>query len=643
MDKVVVTRSKLDTLAQHINAKAGTTGTLTIAQMQATVDGISMGSTPQAVEWHQCPELTRNFLASVTYDPADYSVSHIAEYAPGTAVASNYKPIGRTVGGVTYYNEAPNTATPFVNDGAYGTLKPLDRLRWINCVQAFNVRDLGGWSCDGGTVRYGLLFRGGEVTAADRGVLVGELGIRHDLNLRGSAEATWTVSPLGADVHFTKADAYNWYALDNTEAWRINLRCVFDAVTHGEPVYFHCWAGADRTGTLACVLEGLLGMSQSDIDKDYELTCFYYGTDTDTNARRRNEAEWKGLINEINAKAGTSFQDKCVTFAAELGFTAAEINAYRAAMIDGTPETVTPAISTFSVTNALSDGVTTDNAGASATQYQPYSAKIACASGKAISGVTVKMGGTDITASAWSGRETNLARKVTLSLTGCTGNNARKTVIDGQSYGLTLTAADGYTLDGATVSILMGGADVSTYYKDGSIVIPQVTGNVEITVTAVEQVAGYTNQIPLSTDAEGAVYNGGLGYKTSSRINSSHNVVELTSGTNPAFTTGRIPCQAGDVIRLKNCWIDPDGSPAEYGMNASGLNILFILSDALANASMEMFASGASNAFAENFVYDSAGNCVQFTVKRSTTTEIQFTLCGTAEQAIVTVNEEIAG
>lgn len=41
MDKVVVTKSKLDGLAQHINAKAGTTGAKTIAQMQKTVDGIT--------------------------------------------------------------------------------------------------------------------------------------------------------------------------------------------------------------------------------------------------------------------------------------------------------------------------------------------------------------------------------------------------------------------------------------------------------------------------------------------------------------------------------------------------------------------------------------------------------------------------
>ena len=52
------------------------------------------------------------------------------------------------------------------------------------------------------------------------------------------------------------------------------LTDIFDCVAKDEPVYFHCYAGADRTGTIALILEALLGMSQSDIDKDYELTCF---------------------------------------------------------------------------------------------------------------------------------------------------------------------------------------------------------------------------------------------------------------------------------------------------------------------------------------------------------------------------------
>lgn len=516
MDKVVVTKSKLDSLAQHINAKAGTTGAKTIAQMQATVDGIS---TKMSVTWRQCPEAVRNYLANVTYNPSDYSNSQIANYAPATPVTSNTKPIGKTVGGVTYYNDVPNVETPFSADSAAGTLKPLDALRWINTPRAPNVRDLGGWPCDGGTIKYGLLYRGGEVTSEDRSVLVGQLGIRHDLDLRGTAEANLASSPLGSDVYYTCAPQYAWYALTPVETWVINLRTVFDAVTHGEPVYFHCLVGADRTGTFACVIEALLGVSQSDIDKDYELTCFYTGTSTDALARRRNESEWTGLINQINALPGSTFRDKVVGWVATLGFTAAEINAFRAAMIDGTPETVMPSVNTYTVTNTLTNA-TSDNSAASATEYQPYTAKIAPANGYVVSSVQVKMGGADVTGSVWRGTQTVLRRKVTVGLTHCTSDNSRTSVIDGQGYAATLAAELGYTLEGATISITMGGVDVSTFYKDGVIAIPNVTGDLVITVTAVKQ--AQENMFPAHFfDTDGTtVFGNGKGYENGYRFGS---------------------------------------------------------------------------------------------------------------------------
>ena len=338
---------KLTAIADAIRAKDGTTGTMTLDQMPEKITALS---SKVSVEWHQCPELVRNYLANVTYDPNDYSTSQIANYAPADAVVSNYKPIGVTVGSETYYNEIPNIKTPFANNSKAGTLKPLDFLRWIRTTDratAWNVRDLGGWACDGGTVKYGLLIRGGKLSAADRAVLVGELGIQHDLDLRGREgggsddEPEMTESPLGSDVWYTRTQQYAWYALTPVATWQTYLRCVIDAVTHREPVYFHCTAGADRTGTLACVLEGLLGMSQSDIDKDYELTTFYSGSGSDATARRRNESDWKDLLNAINAVSGKTFRDKCVRFAVgTCSMTMADINAFRAAMIDGTPETL---------------------------------------------------------------------------------------------------------------------------------------------------------------------------------------------------------------------------------------------------------------------------------------------------------------
>jgi len=547
---------------------------------------VDSGSGVENVEWHQCPEAVRNYLAAVTYDPSDYSTSQIANYAPATAVVSNYRPIGKTLGGKTYYNQVPGVATPFAETGIAGTLKPLDFLRYIQ-TNTWNVRDLGGWACDGGTVKYGLLFRGGEPSSADYNVLVKELGIKYDLNLRGSAEATWTKSPLGDDVYFVKADAYNWYSLTNTEAWRINLQCVFDAVTHGEPVYFHCAAGADRTGTLACVLEGLLGMSQSDIDKDYELTTFYSGSDTDANARRRNESEWKGLISAINTKSGSTFRDKCVTFVAELGFTAAEINAYRKAMIDGTPETVTPSISTFAVTNTLA-GVTTDNAATEVTQYQPYEAVISAENGKTISSVSVKMNGVDITAEVWQGDETELYRKVTLNLSNCFTDNTLLRVIDGQSYGANITADAGYELDGTTVSITMGGIDVSNYYSGGKIAIPRVTGDLVITISTVES-GGVAPNILTDSFKVGGASQAAVGYTNGKRLPTSTGVEKDNTSS---CVTGFIPCKAGSVVRIR-----PLTAPADAGVG--GTAVVFYNSEKVMSTASYILTTSASSHFAQ--------------------------------------------
>lgn len=298
-------------------------------------------TSPQNLQWHQCPELSRRFLAEVEYAPDDSTSSSIENYAPAVPAVSNCKPIAYVVENKTFQNEVPGVATEFISDSSYGTITSLDSLRWLNTPDAPNVRDLGGWVCDGGTIKYGLLFRGGEPTANDRGVLVEECGVRHDLDLRGNNEVTITQSPLGSDIHYQRAQVNNWYTLEINDTWKANMRCIFDAISHNEPVFFHCSAGADRTGTLACVLEGILGVSQSDIDKDYELTTFSTGAASESQARRRNEADWQRLMACVNSYTGDTFRDKCVSFVLALGFTLSEINNFRQMMIDGDPEFLT--------------------------------------------------------------------------------------------------------------------------------------------------------------------------------------------------------------------------------------------------------------------------------------------------------------
>lgn len=595
----------------------------------------------EALEWHQCPELVRNYLANVTYDPTDYSTSQIASYAPASDVMSNYKPIGQEAGGVTHYNEVPNVPTPFAGTDAAGTLKPLDALRWIrtrnNSAEAWNVRDLGGWACDGGTVKYGLLIRGGKLAAEDRAVLVGELGIQHDLDLRGREgggsgdEPEMTASPLGSDVWYTRTQQYAWYALVPVETWQAYLRCVIDAVTHREPVYFHCTAGADRTGTLACVLEGLLGMSQSNIDKDYELTTFYSGSGSDATARRRNESDWKGLINAINAVSGDSFRDKCVHFAVgTCGMSMSDINAYRAAMINGTPET----LHWYQTITKNLTGCTISNSASQVEYGESYTATIAPETGKELDTIAVTMGGTDITTTAVAGGVITIPKvtgavtitaaasapsatyTITRNLTNCASSNTANTISEGAAYTTTLSPTGTYKKLGA-ITVTMGGTDISASAVSGStITIAKVTGNIVITCAA--EITNIIDTVGISANTR---------LSTSSGANRTQSGYAAIGANEDAASL--IHLAAGDTLRIKGASLPAsnDNYSAVALHNASGTF-----------STATYLHSGLTW---NGMTFANSGNIV--TATATTEHYIRMSLiCTDASAVIATINEEIS-
>lgn len=537
--------TSIKSIADAIRVKNGKTDTYTVGEM---AEAISSLSGKESVTWHQCPEAPRNFVNDVTYDPNDYSTSQIENYAPATALESNTKPIGKTVDGVTYYNQVPNIETPFASTNAAGTLKPLDQLRWLKTTIAtatpyplgVNTRDLGGWACDGGKVKYGMLVRGGEPNEVDKDLMVNQVGIRTELQLLPKSESRHTYSAWGIDFFANPEEATSvTYSLSPKSLWKFYLQVVFDSVSHDKPVYFHCGIGADRTGTIAIMLEALLGVSQSDIDKDYELTNFYVVQPEFP--RRRNVDMYKNYIEQIKnvplvGGLADTFANHAISFAVSLGFTADEINAYRNACIDGTPTEITLNLPTYTITNNLTD-VTNSNTDTSVAQYQDYIADLTVANGYVISDVQIKLNDIDVTDLYFTGTKTTLNHSIQKNLTNCR-LNGKNTVIAGQSYVAELIADTGFTMDGATITITMGGIDMSNYYSNGKIAIPNVTGNITITATAVSS-AGPTNILDE------------YGYFNNTRYSISASNPDKRVAADGDCATGLIPVTKGDTVRLK--------------------------------------------------------------------------------------------
>lgn len=74
---------------------------------------------------------------------------------------------------------------------------------------------------------------------------------------------------------------------------------------------------------------------------------------------------------------------------------------------------------------------------------------------------------------------------ITNTLTKCTNSNTDTKAVLGHSYLAALTPDTGYAFAANAVTVTMGGTDItSTAYDDGIIVIDEVTGNIVITATA---------------------------------------------------------------------------------------------------------------------------------------------------------------
>ena len=168
-----------------------------------------------------------------------------------------------------------------------------------------NFRDLGGYRTqDGRTVKWGLLFRSGEMhdlTAADFTYLA-KIGIRtvcdfRDTNERAAEPALWPAGQaprIFADDYDMKTNGMmpklNFGSMTPVQARAMmaetyprilttfngQYRRMFQQLLAGNaPLAFNCSAGKDRTGVAAALILTALGVPRETVIQDYLLTNQY--------------------------------------------------------------------------------------------------------------------------------------------------------------------------------------------------------------------------------------------------------------------------------------------------------------------------------------------------------------------------------
>lgn len=278
-----------------------------------------------------------NFLDMLPYKDGDYSYSYIDDYYQLTTtyrkdrprpvtirwtrggggqrllVADNAAftdalvyPVGALAESYDIYNLIPGRQYWWKVQSAdtgecfgEGSFLTTGRRRFLQVDNICNVRDLGGIPVSDGSrrIRYGLLFRGGEMNGYHRdyedrytrinasGIsAMKQLGVGADLDLRTASEAVdISVSPLGEEVDYIRFEQANTYFYDKfweSDEYIRAFQWMIDELRQGKPVFFHCIYGADRTGTLAFLIEALLGADENQLAIDYELTSFSFGLES---------------------------------------------------------------------------------------------------------------------------------------------------------------------------------------------------------------------------------------------------------------------------------------------------------------------------------------------------------------------------
>lgn len=214
--------------------------------------------------------------------------------------------------------------------------------RTIRLDGVSNSRDIGGfYTVDGKRVKQGMIYRCArlEATTPEGARQAKELGIKTEIDLRSQGETTYGISPLGASVKYENFDCP--YYDDIFYIKQENLRDIIRqfADERNYPIIFHCQIGRDRTGTIAMLINGLLGVEEDDLYRDYEMSYFSKITSGESFVKPSTmQNQFSNMLIKMKVDSGCDYldppQEAIEQFVLSLGVTENEIKEIRRIMLE---------------------------------------------------------------------------------------------------------------------------------------------------------------------------------------------------------------------------------------------------------------------------------------------------------------------
>lgn len=178
-------------------------------------------------------------------------------------------------------------------------------IRNIKLDGVTNARDLGGWNIGGGkSVQQGLVYRTGRLHQnnqkfiTDEGIKAAKkLHIRTEIELRNSPDGNNVFSSAIPNVQYVNCPMEYEKVMEDTSNYE-SIKTAIDTFADlaNYPIIFHCAIGTDRTGFISFLLNGLAGVSEAGLIKDYLFS--NYGNIGSS----RNDQAIRNYINLINSR-----------------------------------------------------------------------------------------------------------------------------------------------------------------------------------------------------------------------------------------------------------------------------------------------------------------------------------------------------